>query len=117
MATTINAQTTSVGGIVTTADNTGNIDIQSDGTTVMSVTSAGIAVTGRGYSPTITLTDGANVSLPYKTSSISAGNCPGIDAHRPSISSVNFSPGHGKTLGIDSVLIATIEAKNLETGL
>lgn len=62
MATTINAQTTSVGGIVTTADNTGNIDIQSDGTTVMAITSAGIAVTGRGYSPTITLTDGATIN-------------------------------------------------------
>ena len=62
MASTINASTTGVGGIVTTADNSGNIDIQSAGTTVMSVTSAGIAVTGRGYSPTITLTDGATVS-------------------------------------------------------
>jgi len=70
MATTINASTTGVGGIVTTADNTGNIDIQSAGTTVMSVTSAGIAVTGRGYSPTITLTDGASISWDTATGQV-----------------------------------------------
>ena len=70
MATTINALTTGVGGIVTTADNTGNIDIQSAGTTVMSVTSAGIAVTGRGYSPTITLTDGATINWDTETGQV-----------------------------------------------
>lgn len=70
MASTINASTTGVGGIVTTADNSGNIDIQSAGTTVMSVTSAGIAVTGRGYSPTITLTDGATISWDTATGQV-----------------------------------------------
>ena len=70
MASTINASTTGVGGIVTTADNTGNIDIQSAGTTVMSVTSAGIAVTGRGYSPTITLTDGATINWDTATGQV-----------------------------------------------
>jgi hypothetical protein len=74
MASTINASTTGVGGIVTSADNTGNIDVQSAGTTVMSVTSAGVDVTGeldvttnlvvngQGYSPTLTLTDGATIN-------------------------------------------------------
>ena len=74
MASTINASTTGVGGIVTSADNTGNIDVQSAGTTVMSVTSTGVDVTGeldvttnlvvngQGYSPTLTLTDGATIN-------------------------------------------------------
>lgn len=70
MASSINASTTGVGGIVTTADNTGNIDIQSGGTTVMSITSAGIAVTGRGYSPTITLTDGATINWDTATGQV-----------------------------------------------
>ena len=46
MAININAKTTGVGGLETTADNSGNINIQSGGTTVMSVTSSGVAVTG-----------------------------------------------------------------------
>ena len=46
MANLINAKTSGVGGLETTADNTGNINIQSGGSTVMEVTSAGVAVTG-----------------------------------------------------------------------
>jgi hypothetical protein len=46
MAININAKTTGVGGLETSADNSGNINIQSGGTTVMSVTSSGVAVTG-----------------------------------------------------------------------
>ena len=40
MASTINATTSS--GIVTTADNTGNLALQSGGTTIMTVTSTGV---------------------------------------------------------------------------
>jgi hypothetical protein len=36
----------------------------------MSVTSAGIAVTGRGYSPTITLTDGATINWDTATGQV-----------------------------------------------
>ena len=46
MAININAKTSGAGGLETTADNTGNINIQSGGSTVMSVTSSGVAVTG-----------------------------------------------------------------------
>ena len=46
MAININAKTSGVGGLETTADNSGNINIQSGGSTVMSVTSSGVAVTG-----------------------------------------------------------------------
>lgn len=65
----------------------------------------------------IALTDGANVSSVYKTSNVNAGDCPGIDANRPGVKSVNFSPGHGNSLGIDSVLTVTLEAENAESGL
>jgi len=46
MAININAKTSGAGGLETTADNTGNINIQSGGSTVMSVTSSGVAITG-----------------------------------------------------------------------
>ena len=46
MASSINAITTGSGGVVTTADNSGNLNLQSGGTTVVAVTSAGAAVTG-----------------------------------------------------------------------
>ena len=42
----INASTSGGGGIITTADATGNLDIQSGGSTVVAVTSTGVAVTG-----------------------------------------------------------------------
>ena len=46
MASTINAITTGAGGIVTTGDSSGNISLQSNGTTVLATTSSGVAVTG-----------------------------------------------------------------------
>jgi hypothetical protein len=46
MASSINASTSGGGGIITTADATGNLNIQSGGSTVVAVTSAGASVTG-----------------------------------------------------------------------
>ena len=46
MSSTIDASTTGVGGIITTADASGNLNLQSGGNTVVAVTSAGAAVTG-----------------------------------------------------------------------
>jgi hypothetical protein len=46
MASSINAITTGSGGVITTADNSGNLNLQSGGTTVAAVTSSGVAVTG-----------------------------------------------------------------------
>ena len=46
MASSINAITTGSGGVVTTADNSGDLNIQSGGSTKIAVTSAGVAVTG-----------------------------------------------------------------------
>jgi hypothetical protein len=54
MASIINASTSGVGGVITTADNSGNLNIQSGGSTKIAVTSAGVAVTGlsKGSLPT-----------------------------------------------------------------
>ncbi len=46
MASTIAAITTGVGGVVTTADASGNLSLLSGATTVVAVTSTGVAVTG-----------------------------------------------------------------------
>ena len=46
MASTIAAITTGVGGVVTTADATGNLSLLSGATTIVAVTSTGAAVTG-----------------------------------------------------------------------
>jgi hypothetical protein len=46
MASIINASTSGVGGVITTADNSGDLNIQSGGSTKIAVTSAGAAITG-----------------------------------------------------------------------
>lgn len=85
MANIINAITTGTGGLSTTADASGNIDFKSNGTTVASITSGGLAVTGAltvngaspgrsgvtttaltSGSPTLTLTSSSN-QLQYVT--------------------------------------------------
>ena len=55
MAVTINASTSA--GLVQTADTTGNLNLQSNGTTIAALTSAGLAVTGAGtFSTTLGVT-------------------------------------------------------------
>ena len=46
MASTIAAVTTGGGGVITTADSSGNLSLLSGATTVVAVTSTGVAVTG-----------------------------------------------------------------------
>ena len=46
MASSINASTSGGGGVIVTSDATGNLNIQSGGSTVVAVTAAGVAVTG-----------------------------------------------------------------------
>ncbi len=53
----INASTSGAGGLISTADATGNLSLQSGGTTVVALTSAGAAVTG-----TLSATGAANLS-------------------------------------------------------
>jgi hypothetical protein len=75
MASTLNASTSGVGGVITTADNSGDLNIQSGGSTKIAVTSAGVAVTGlsKGSLPTgsvlqvVTKTDTAALSTSSAT--------------------------------------------------
>jgi len=46
MASIINASTSGVGGVITTADNSGDLNIQSGGSTKIAVTSAGANIVG-----------------------------------------------------------------------
>jgi hypothetical protein len=46
MAVTLNALTTGVGGLQTTGDTSGQISLQSNGSTVLAVTASGVSVTG-----------------------------------------------------------------------
>jgi hypothetical protein len=46
MASSINASTSGAGGVITTADNTGILNLQSAGTTVAALASTGLAITG-----------------------------------------------------------------------
>jgi hypothetical protein len=72
MAVTLNASTSS--GLVQTADTSGEINIQSNGTTVLGVTSTGIAVTGT-HSVTGTQSVGGNLSFNsgYGSSAVAYG--------------------------------------------
>ena len=59
MASSINASTSGAGGVITTADATGNLNIQSAGSTVLALASSGTTVTGTGsYSGDLSFNSG-----------------------------------------------------------
>jgi hypothetical protein len=63
MASTIAASTAGGGGIIQTADSSGNLNLQSGTTTILALTSTGVAITG-----TLSATGGiASASLPAGT--------------------------------------------------
>ena len=73
MAVTINASTTA--GLVQTADTTGNLNLQSNGTTIAALTSAGLAVTGAGtFSTTLGVTGTSTLATVNASGSILASN-------------------------------------------
>ena len=69
MASSINASTSGAGGLITTADNTGILQLQSAGTTIATISSTGLALnTGN-----ITLPSGAAPAFSaYQSSAQSA---------------------------------------------
>jgi hypothetical protein len=81
MASSINALTTGSGGVITTADNSGDLNIQSGGSTKIAVTSAGVAVTGlsKGSLPTgsvlqvVNATYNTDTSMSYSASYATTG--------------------------------------------
>ena len=58
MASTINAQSTGAGGLVYSGDSSGQLALQANGSTIATVSSTGLAVTG-------TITTGGVVGSPY----------------------------------------------------
>ena len=76
MASTIAAITTGTGGVVTTADASGNLSLLSGATTVVAVTATGATVTGTlGVSGVTTLANGAILGTP---TSGNLSNCTSI---------------------------------------
>jgi hypothetical protein len=74
MAVTLNASTTA--GLVTSADTSGNLNLQSGGSTKIAVTSAGVAVTGlsKGSLPTGSVLQVVNAT--YSTQSSTTSGTP-----------------------------------------
>jgi hypothetical protein len=116
MAASINASTSA--GVVTTADTTGNLNLQSNGTTVLAMTSAGIAVTGTlgatnllsgTYTPSISDTTNVAASTMFLAQYIRVGNVVSVSGRvnidPTSATTTNFS----LTLPIASSFASTIE--------
>ena len=73
MAVTINASTSA--GLVQTADTTGNLSLQSNGTTIAALTSTGLAVTGAGsFSTTLGVTGTSTLAAVNTSGSILAAS-------------------------------------------
>lgn len=70
MASTINASTGPVSGLISTGDSSGVIELQSNGSTKLTVSSTGVAVSGGITSPLVVAgnsTAGAEIRLPEDT--------------------------------------------------
>lgn len=70
MASTINASSTGSGGLISTGDASGTLELQANGTTKLSVASTGVSITGGIASPlevTGNSTAGAEIRLPEDT--------------------------------------------------
>ena len=109
MASTIAAITTGVGGVVTTADATGNLSLLSGTTTVVAVTSTGASVTGTlsatGVStfaagtallPALTTTGDTNTGVWFPAADTIAASTGGTEQMRiDSAGLLKFNSGYG----------------------
>ena len=86
MASSINASTSGGGGVIVSSDATGNLDIQSGGSTVVAVSSTGMAVTG-----TLSASNGISVAntFGFKNRIINGGMV--IDQRNASVTSSAFT--------------------------
>ena len=88
MASSINASTSGGGGVIVTSDASGDLNIQSGGSTVVAVTSAGVAVTGTlSATGAVTLTTALPVLQGGTGVTTSTGTGAGVHSVGPSISS------------------------------
>ena len=109
MASTIAAITTGVGGVVTTADATGNLSLLSGATTIVAVTSTGASVTGTlsasGVStfaagtallPALTTTGDTNTGVWFPAADTIAASTAGAERLRiDSSGNLLFNSGYG----------------------
>ena len=119
MASTIAAITTGIGGIVTTADATGNLSLLSGTSTVVAVTSAGAAVTGTiSVSGATTLTGGLNTPLAVTSGGTGVATSTGSGANvlgtsptltTPTISTITSAAATALTLQSASTTAVTID--------
>ena len=128
MASTIAAITTGIGGIVTTADATGNLSLLSGTSTVVAVTSAGAAVTGTmSVSGATTLTGGLNTPLAVTSGGTGVATSTGSGANvlgtsptltTPTISTITSAAATALTLQSASTTAVTIDtSQNVGIGL
>jgi|688.fasta_scaffold559042_2 hypothetical protein len=87
MASTINASTSGVGGVITTADNTGILNIQTAGTTAVTIDASQRAafVAGTAAAPAITTTGDTNTGMFF-----------------PAADTIAFAEGGAEAMRIDS---------------
>lgn len=85
MASSINAVTTGGGGVVTTADSSGILNLQSGGATIVAVASTGVAVTG-----TLSSSSGITGNITGNVTG-SSGSCTGNSATATALSTATGS--------------------------
>jgi hypothetical protein len=98
MASIINASTAGVGGVITTADNSGDLNIQSGSTTILAITSTGASVTGTLSASAATTFSAGSVSAPAITTTGDTNT--GI--FFPAADAIAFSEGGVESMRIDS---------------
>ena len=99
MASSLAAITTGGGGLVSTADSTGNLDLKSGTTTIVALTSAGAAVTGDLSATGITTVAAGTAALPAV---VSATGTADTGLWFPAADTVAASTGGTERLRIDS---------------
>jgi hypothetical protein len=109
MASSINASTAGSGGLISTADATGILNIQSAGTTIAALTSTGMAVTGTlsasgvttfaagtAALPAITTTGDTDTGIWFPAANTVAASTSGTEAMRiDSSANFKFNSGYG----------------------
>jgi hypothetical protein len=117
MASSINASLTA--GIVQTADTSGNLNLQSGGTTIVAITSSGAAVTGTLSSTSGTTIQGLTVGK--GGGAVATNTAVGVSALTANTSgsantALGFQAGFGNTTGASNVAVGLQAATGTTTG-
>ena len=116
MASSLAAITTGGGGLVSTADSSGNLDLKSGTTTIVALTSAGVAVTGTMSTTGTTTVNAGTAALPAIVSTTGTAD---TGLWFPAADTVAASTGGTERLRIDSsgnVLVTSAAGLGYGTG-